>query len=340
MANAESEKILLGSWLLGHNREHVKEFSGEDFSYHRQTFWAIERSWKEKKKIDPMEVSEKAGVSITETMGMISLYQPSFYDGAYRQVKSYRFKRLLKRIGSESDMEEAVKRLVSEVDKLDVRGVEQPPDIIQNLVEEMDRRAKQKPLKFGMKNLDRITGGIRPQELTTLAARPSVGKSAMALQIALSAVKQQKKVLFFSAEMNDVQIAERIFCRGSEVSQQSMKCGMVKADGHADREAWDKFNRYTAALEKEHIQERLILQTKTRRLSQMKRAIAYYKPELVIIDQLSLMTEDKSFKSIRERFSYMTVSLKTMAMDWNVPILLLAQINRDAQEEIPTLANL
>lgn len=50
MANAESEKILLGSWLLGHNREHVKEFSGEDFSYHRQTFRAIERSWKEKNR--------------------------------------------------------------------------------------------------------------------------------------------------------------------------------------------------------------------------------------------------------------------------------------------------
>lgn len=221
-----------------------------------------------------------------------------------------------------------------------MEGVEQPPDFIQNTIEEMDRRAKQQPLKFGMATLDATTGGIRPQELTTLAARPAVGKSAMALQIALSAARQGKRVLFFSAEMNDTQITERLFCRESEVSQSSMKRGMITENGRPDREAWDKFNDYADKLQKEHIQERLILQIKTRRLSQMKRSIAYYKPDLVIIDQLSLITEDKGFKSIRERFSYMAVNLKAMAMDWNIPILLLAQINRNAQEEIPTLANL
>jgi len=120
MANEESEKILLGSWLLKYNREHIKEFSGEDFSYHRQVFRAIERSWKEQRKIDPVEVSGKSGVPIAEIMEMTSLYQPSFYDGAYRQVKSYRLKRLLKQIGNEGDIEAAVKRLVSEGDKLDV----------------------------------------------------------------------------------------------------------------------------------------------------------------------------------------------------------------------------
>lgn len=338
MANAESEKILLGSWLLGHNREHVKEFSGEDFSYHRQTFRAIERSWEEKRKIDPVEVSGKAGVSVAETMEMTSLYQPSFYDGAYRQVKSHRLKRLLKQIGSESDIEEAVKRLVSEVDKLDVESIEQPPDFIQNFIDEMDRRAKQEPLKFGMGILDKVTGGIRPQELTTLAARPAVGKSAMALQIALNAVKQGKKALFFSAEMNDIQIAERLFCRESEVSQRSLKRGMVNEDKQAGRAEWKKFNECLGRLEK--IKPNLILQVRTRSLSRMKRAIKHYKPDLVIIDQLSLLTEDRGFKNIRERFSYMTVNLKAIAMDLNLPIILLAQINRDAQEEIPTLANL
>jgi len=64
-----------------------------------------------------------------------------------------------------------------------------------------------------MGTLDSVTGGIRPQELTTLAARPAVGKSAMALQIALNAVRQGKKVLFFSAEMNDVQLTERLICK-------------------------------------------------------------------------------------------------------------------------------
>lgn len=337
---AESEKIVLGSWLLGYNREHIQEFSGSDFPYHSRVYIAIQELQKDQRKIEPVEVANKAELPITKLMEMTRLYQPSFYEGAYREIKKHRIKRLLNRINDNTDLEKAVKYLAEEVDKLDMEEVEQPPDLIQDLIKEIDRRAKQQPLKFGMTALDRTTGGIRPQELTTLAARPSVGKSAMALQIALSAVRQGKRVLFFSAEMNDTQIAERLFCRESEVSQSSMKRGMITEDGQADREAWDKFNDYTDKLQKKHIQERLVLQTKTRRLSLMKRSIAYYKPDLVIIDQLSLITEDKGFKSIRERFSYMTVNLKAMAMDWNIPILLLAQINRDAQDEIPTLANL
>lgn len=338
MASEESEKILLGSWLLGHNREHIEDFSAEDFDYHRTTFRAVERSWKEKHEIDPVEVSGKAGVSVAETMEMTSLYQPSFYDGAHRQVKLNRLKRLLKGIGHESDLEAAARRLIEEVDKLDVEDLEEPPDFTRNFIEEMDRRAKQEPLKFGMRILDKVTGGVRPRELTTLAARPAVGKSAMALQIALNAARQGKKTLFFSAEMNDVQIAERLFCRESEVSQRSLKRGMVNENREAEREEWEKFNECLNGLEK--IKPNLVLQVRTRKLSRVKRSIERHKPDLVIIDQLSLLTEDKAFRSVRERFSHMTVNLKAMAMDLNVPIVLLAQINRDAQEEIPTLANL
>lgn len=337
MASADAEKILIGSWILGYNQEHIHEFACDDFTYYGHVCAAIQDLQEKKHRIEPVEISKMSETPVKEIMEMTALYNPSFYDGAFREVKLQKIKNMLARIKDDTDIERAAKQIVTQLERLDVGGVEQPPDFIQNFINEMDRRAKMKPLKFGMGTLDRVTGGIRPQELTTLAARPSVGKSAMALQIALNAVEQGKRVLFFSAEMNDVQITERMFCRDSEVSQESLKRGLVK-DGKSEREEWDKFQLYLNELKK--IKENLILQVKTRKLSQVKRAIAYYKPDLVIIDQLSLITENKGFKSIRERFSYITVNLKAAAMDLNVPIILLAQINRDAQENTPTLANL
>lgn len=340
MASAECEKILLGSWLLGYNREHIKEFGWDDFTYYGAVCEAIKELREKKQKIDPVQVAKLSEVTLPEITEMTSAYQPSFYDGAYREVKLQKVKNMLLRITDDTDIEEVAKRIVAQLERLDVGGVEQPPDFIQNFIDEMDRRADMEPLKFGMASLDKVTGGIRPQELTTLAARPSVGKSAMALQIGLHNVRNGRKVLFFSAEMNDIQITERMFCRESKVSQDSLKRGMVTKDKErsAEREEWEKFNSYLKVLSK--IRDKLILQVKTRKLSQVKRAIAYYKPDLVIIDQLSLVSEDKGFKSIRERFSYITSELKAMAMDLDVPIILLAQINRDAQEDIPTLANL
>ncbi len=340
MASAECEKILLGSWLLGYNREHTKEFDWNDFTYYGVVCEAIKELQEKKQKVDPVQVSKMSEVTLTEITDMTSAYNPSFYDGAYREVKLQKVKNMLLRIDDDTDLEEFAKRITAQLERLDVGGVEQPPDFIQNFIDEMDRRANMEPIKYGMSSLDRVTGGIRPQELTTLAARPSVGKSAMALQIGLSAVRQGKKVLFFSAEMNDIQITERMFCRESKVSQDSLKRGLVSKDKEksADREEWEKFTNYLKVLSR--IKDKLILQTKTRKLSQVKRAIAYYKPDLVIIDQLSLVSEDKGFKSIRERFSYITSELKAFAMDLDVPIILLAQINRDAQQEIPTLANL
>ncbi len=187
MVHAESEKIILGSWMLGYNRQHVQEFNEEDFPCCGHVCRAIQELQKGRHRIEPVEVASKSGVPIAEIMEMTSLYQPGFYDGAYRQVKLHRIRGIAEEIAKGGNVEKQAGRLLLEMDRLDVERVEPPSDFIQDFIMEMDRRAKREPLKYGLGNLDKVTGGIRPQELTTLAARPSVGKSAMALQIAIFA---------------------------------------------------------------------------------------------------------------------------------------------------------
>lgn len=108
---AESEKILLGSWLLGYNREHIGEFSPGDFPYNSQVCKAIQEQRKDRRKIELVEVTNKAALPVTELMETTRLYQPSFYEGAYRELKQYRIKRMLNHIDNTTDLEKAVKCL-------------------------------------------------------------------------------------------------------------------------------------------------------------------------------------------------------------------------------------
>jgi len=75
-------------------------------------------------------------------------------------------------------------------------------------------------------------------------------------------------------------------------------------------------------------------------LSEIRKHIDYYSPDVVFIDQLSQLRENQRFNSVRERYMYMTNTLKEIAMTLNVPIVLLTQLNRDAQGREPTLADL
>jgi replicative DNA helicase len=76
------------------------------------------------------------------------------------------------------------------------------------------------------------------------------------------------------------------------------------------------------------------------RLADIKQHIKHYQPKVVFIDQLSQLRENRKFNSIREQFTYMTNNLKAMTMELDIPIVLLAQVNRNAQNTEPTLADL
>ena len=75
-------------------------------------------------------------------------------------------------------------------------------------------------------------------------------------------------------------------------------------------------------------------------LSAIKKHIEYYQPSVVFIDQLSQLRENQKFNSFREQFTYMTNTLKKIAMELDIPIILCAQINRSAQEKRANIGRL
>ena len=323
MAVNEEEGILLGAWLQGLHTEDMKYFDDSDFA-----LVDVFRLLKAGKSA--LEISKESCVGITELMKMIQGYSDLFY----QQIKeSWQRAKIMRQLASLRGEETDVKRLQERIDFiLSTRTtVQADSGLADKFIQAMDERAKAKPVNYGLPTLDTMTNGLKRKELTAIAARPSVGKSAFALQVAAHVRECGQKVLFFPLEMSSLQLMERLCVAKHKAEYENIKTG--KFPNNSQVIAQD----YIHDLEKEGLFK---MYEGISDIEKIRAAIRQEKPFLVVIDQLTQMKARKNFNGKREQFSYMTSELKAMAMKENVAIILLCQINRDAQNNEPTMANL
>jgi replicative DNA helicase len=311
----DGEQILLSAWINGDSREHIKEF--ETFTYFPELFEAISKM--KPKDINILTVSKAAQIKLPELAKFISEYQPTLYDAYYRAMKEEKIKIMLLDLAKDPDSitQEAVETVYKEFDKLHAVNVKEPIDLCESYKNELEKRKTVEPLKYGLPTLDFITGGIRRQELTTIAARPSVGKTALALQAAFNLALKKHKVLFFPLEMAPAQLMERIACRQTDIAHERLKSPANMDE--KDKETLDNFFQLYGPVIKPYLH----IIDGVSRISEIKRYIEFYKPEAVFIDQLTQLDENKKFGSIREQFSYMTRTLKAFTKQMDIPIILL-----------------
>jgi replicative DNA helicase len=326
----DCERQLLAAWISGYNQDHIKEF--DSFTYYPEIFDALKRL----KKIDILTVSKETRIRTADIAKLTASYMPSLYDTYYRQMKEEKIKAMLLDLAKEPDSitQEKVQDILNQFDSLDVSKIKDPTDLCEAYKNEIEKRKTAEPLKYGLPTLDYITGGIRRQELTVISARPRIGKTALSLQIGFSNALKKKNVLFLPLEMAGFQLMERLVCKETKIKSEKLKTPKTMTDN--DEEMLKHFfELYGVTIKKYlHIIEGVS------RLSEIKRHVEHYKPDLVIIDQLSQLRENKRFNSKREEVTYMTNTLKAMTMELDVPIILLAQINRDGDEKEPTLRDL
>ncbi|MBP5493525.1 MAG: replicative DNA helicase [Lachnospiraceae bacterium] len=180
----------------------------------------------------------------------------------------------------------------------------------------------------GFTDLDYKTTGFQPSDLILLAARPSMGKTALALNIAIHvAAVERKHVAIFSLEMSKEQLVKRLLSQESHVDSQKLRTGNL-----AD-------NEWAALIEgAETVGKSLLeiddtpgitvseLRSKCRKL-QVEKGL-----DMIIIDYLQLMSGSKKAESRQNEVSEISRSLKAIARELSVPILALSQLNRKAEE--------
>ena len=197
----------------------------------------------------------------------------------------------------------------------------------------VDRRDTERKITTDLFQLDDYLK-IEPKEVTVIGARPSVGKSALALMIA-QYVASGLKVDYFNLEMNEVHIGQRLIAMGSDLEL----ARIVNAKAFLGDEK-EKFNK---ALE---VQSNKNLNIITDSLSDLDivAECRYNKPDLVVIDYLQLIRcASKKVTNRREEVGAVSRRIKEMAMELNVPVILLSQLSRKSEytsDKRPTMADL
>lgn len=194
-------------------------------------------------------------------------------------------------------------------------------------------------VESGFTDLDDMTGGFRDGNLIVLAARPSMGKSALVANIAENAsVKHGRKVALFSLEMSQAELAQRFIACRARIPGDRLRKGkvaqkdwphVIKACGDLDRaELWIDDSTDLTMLE---------IRAKSRRLA------ARQGLDLVIVDYLQLMRPDTPSDSRVEQVGKISRGLKILAGDLNIPVIAVSQLNRSPEQrpsKRPLLADL
>lgn len=207
----------------------------------------------------------------------------------------------------------------------------------------------QSGLPTGFVNLDHITGGLRQSELTIIAARPSMGKTALALNFAHNlAVKARIPIAMFSLEMGAEQLAERLLCMGSKYEYQGRIRGIasnrLQSPDLNDHEwtvlseSYMNLSQAPLYLDDSSLLTISMLKSKCRRLT------ALHRVQCIIVDYLQLMQGTSSSSDNRvQEVSEISRGLKQIARELRIPVIALSQLSRaveSRQSKRPHLSDL
>lgn len=194
-------------------------------------------------------------------------------------------------------------------------------------------------LPTGFRDLDRMTSGLQPSDLILVAARPSMGKTAFTLNIAQNVgVRQHKTVAFFSLEMSQEQLVQRLLCQIAHIDSQKLRTGQLNSD--------EEWTRLTDACDKLYESPIYIDDTPGISVAEMRSKARRLKSEhgldLIIVDYLQLM-QGRNAESRQQEISEISRSLKALARELKVPLIALSQLSRSVesrQDKRPMLSDL
>jgi replicative DNA helicase len=192
----------------------------------------------------------------------------------------------------------------------------------------------------GFFELDDLTGGFQGSQLVILAARPSMGKTALALNICEHVILERKTgVLMVSLEMGEMELAERLLCARSKVDGHKLRTG----HGLGTREmtqlgkAYDELRMAPLFIDDTPARNMLQITANARRLK-MRQDIG-----LIVVDYIQLIDAEESRDSRQEQIAKISRRLKTLARELQVPVIALSQLNRaveNREDRRPRMADL
>ena len=206
-------------------------------------------------------------------------------------------------------------------------------EIINDVIRDVEARAELKDLyvgiKTGFESIDQCIFGLEPKTTTYLIARPSMGKTCLALNIAENVAAQySKKVLFFSLESGDIQLTRRRLAAKSGVFLSRIRTGDV------EEYQWSDLIKAAGELSDNNliIADRTEYKTVERLVSVCQAISTDYPLSLIVVDHIQRMRSKKRFNNRHLEISYISEELSSLANDLDIPVLILCQLSRELEK--------
>lgn len=259
-------------------------------------------------------------------------------------VNDYKANRLDKFLNtikvSPTNLKEQIRALQEELEVLHDKRQEKSKTLAEIAKENKDNYFKErevKPLYIGFDKLDDLLGGLEGGDMIVIGARPAVGKSALVTQITSNLAKQGKRIGFYNLEMQNKQVYERFVVSESGIALTRLRRA-IKFLGDEE----EKFNKANETLEKaENI---VITSGGAKSVSDIRSESRHMDYDIIIIDYLQLLKAESTYRGNRAaEVGEISRSIKNLAMELNIPIIALSQLNRVSEmkeTKEPTMAEL
>ena len=355
--NLDAEKAVLGAVLVDSNAMNkIVELLSKEYFYSPQNqiiYECFTTLYNQGKPIDILTVGEylsvnslldKAGgreylsdlMMDTVLISNISYYANIIRDNFTKRKLIQAGSAIIEHTFETPDTQEALEnaeRLVFEIAENRTSNEMQPlTDLLYDVIDQIEYRFNNRGSYTGVPSgyyeLDNMTTGFQKSDLIILAARPSMGKTAFALNIAQNvAIRSKVPVAIFSLEMSKSQLVQRIMCAEAEIDAQRIRTGQLQP------KEWERITGILNALHETPI---YIDDTGNVTVSEIRaklRRLKMQSPDLglVLIDYLQLI-DDKSSTDRIQQISSISRSLKALARELNVPIIALSQLSRKVEE--------
>lgn len=357
--NIDAEKSLIGSLLI--DREAINKVADylrpDDFynRSHQIIYDAVFALFEKREPIDLLSLSNKLeGMGYLDQIGgrayltsLASSVPTSAHVGSYAKIVQ-RKKTLRDLIDAanhiitlgykedddvENLLDEAEKKLFSVSQKSLTKNF---LPLKSTLAEAIERITNQdsgilRGLKTGYTGLDDLLGGLQKSDLIVLAARPSVGKTSLVVNMALRAAKQNIPVGIFSMEMSVDQVVDRLIAANSGVSLYKFRTGKL-----SHREEQDDFLKITMACDELGNSPIFIDDSPSLNILQMRAMARRLQSEqglgLLVVDYLQLMSSSRRYDNEVQQVTEISRGLKSLAKELNIPIIALSQLSRAVEQ--------
>jgi len=206
-------------------------------------------------------------------------------------------------------------------------------EVVMSAVDRIDELYNKKGgitgIATGFIDFDHLTSGLQPSDLILIAARPSMGKTALVLNMAQNvAIREKKSVAFFSLEMSKEQLVQRMLCAEASIDSSRLRIGELE-DNDWEKLIWaaDSLSRADIFIDDTPGITVMEMRAKARRLK------VEHNLQLIVIDYLQLMqgSGKKSGENRQQELSDISRSLKALARELNVPVIALSQLSRSVE---------